>query len=247
MIEFELIKPGVEETAAGKEPKTSLAPILEIRNLKKSYRTPAGDIPALRGINLMVQRGEFVVVYGKSGAGKSTLINLMTGIDHADEGDILVNGLSLQGMDEDARARWRGLNMGIVFQFFQLLPSINLIRNITMPMEFCGQYSSLERKARAFQLLNQVGIGEHAQKKPAQISGGQQQRAAIARALANDPQILVADEPTGNLDSRTASEILDLFGQLTQQGKTLIIVSHDKTVAKRADSIVEIADGMIRK
>jgi putative ABC transport system ATP-binding protein len=219
--------------------------LIELRDLRKSYRTPAGPIFALKNINLSVQRGEFVAVMGKSGAGKSTLVNMIAGIDCPDSGEISINGVSIQRLSEDERARWRGLNMGVVFQFFQLLPSINLIRNITIPMEFCNRYTAPERKMRALSLLDQVGLGDHARKKPALISGGQQQRVAIARALANDPPLILADEPTGNLDSKTAAEILDLFSQLTRQGKTVLIVTHDKTVAARADRVVTLVDGEI--
>jgi len=220
-------------------------PLIELRDLCKSYQTPAGPIFALKNINLSVQRGEFVAVMGKSGAGKSTLVNMIAGIDCADSGEITINGVSIQRLSEDERARWRGLNMGVVFQFFQLLPSINLVRNITIPMEFCGRYTAPERKTRALSLLDQVGLGDHARKKPALISGGQQQRVAVARALANDPPLILADEPTGNLDSKTAAEILDLFSQLTRQGKTVLIVTHDKTVAARADRVVTLVDGEI--
>ena len=219
--------------------------LIELRDLRKSYRTPAGPIFALKNINLSVQRGEFVAVMGKSGAGKSTLVNMIAGIDSPDSGEIIINGVSIPDLNEDERARWRGLNMGVVFQFFQLLPSINLVRNITIPMEFCNRYSVPERKTRALFLLDQVGLSDHSRKKPALISGGQQQRVAVARALANDPPLILADEPTGNLDSKTAAEILDLFSQLTRQGKTVLIVTHDKTVAARADRVVTIVDGEI--
>jgi len=219
--------------------------LIELRDLRKSYHTPAGPIFALKNINLSVKRGEFVAVMGKSGAGKSTLVNMIAGIDCPDSGEITINGVSIQQLNEDERARWRGLNMGVVFQFFQLLPSINLVRNITIPMEFCNRYTAPERKTRALFLLDQVGLSDHARKKPALISGGQQQRVAVARALANDPDLIIADEPTGNLDSKTAAEILDLFCKLTQRGKTVLIVTHDKTVAARANRVVTIADGEI--
>jgi putative ABC transport system ATP-binding protein len=219
--------------------------LIELRDLRKSYHTPAGPIFALKNINLSVQRGEFVAIMGKSGAGKSTLVNMIAGIDRPDSGEIIINGVSVPHLNEDERARWRGLNMGVIFQFFQLLPSINLIRNITIPMEFCNCYTASERKTRAYSLLDQVGLSDHARKKPALISGGQQQRVAVARALANDPPLILADEPTGNLDSKTAAEILDLFSELTRQGKTVLIVTHDKSVAARADRVVTIVDGEI--
>ena len=211
--------------------------------MRKSYQSPAGPIRALNNINLSLRRGEFVAVMGKSGAGKSTLVNMIAGIDSPDSGEIIIDGVPIHRLNEDERARWRGLNMGIVFQFFQLLPSISLTKNVTIPMEFCNRFTAQERKTRALSLLNQVGILDHANKKPSLISGGQQQRVAVARALANDPTIVVADEPTGNLDSKTACEILDIFSGLSQQGKTILIVTHEKTVAARADRIVSIADG----
>jgi len=211
--------------------------------LRKSYQSPAGPIRALNNINLSLRRGEFVAVMGKSGAGKSTLVNMIAGIDSPDSGEIIIDGVPIHRLNEDERARWRGLNMGIVFQFFQLLPSISLTKNVSIPMEFCNRFTAQERKTRALSLLNQVGILDHANKKPSLISGGQQQRVAVARALANDPTIVIADEPTGNLDSKTACEILDIFSGLSQQGKTILIVTHDKTVAARADRIVSIADG----
>ena len=220
---------------------------IDTRQLVKVYKTAAGNYPALKGIDLQVKHGEFVAMLGKSGAGKSTLINLITGIDRPTAGEIVVNGTPIHHLSEDQRARWRGLNLGVVFQFFQLLPSLTLIENITLVMDFCSTYPLRERKARALHLLDQVGIVEHAYKIPSRISGGQQQRVAIARALANDPPVIVADEPTGNLDSRTAHEIFDLFASLVEQGKTLLVVTHDKEIAARAPRVVEMADGLIVK
>ncbi|HSD83043.1 MAG TPA: ABC transporter ATP-binding protein [Anaerolineae bacterium] len=221
--------------------------VIQTQQLVKVYQTAAGDYPALKGIDLQVKHGEFVAVLGKSGAGKSTMINLITGIDRPTSGEIVVNGTAIHHLHEDQRSRWRGLNLGVVFQFFQLLPSLTLIENITLVMDFCNTYPLRERKARALHLLDQVGIAEHAYKIPSRISGGQQQRVAIARALANDPPVIVADEPTGNLDSKTAHEIFDLFSHLVEQGKTLLVVTHDKEIAARATRVIEMADGQIVK
>ena len=220
--------------------------LIELRGLHKSYKTPAGDFPALKDINLHVDNGEFVAIIGKSGAGKSTLVNMIAGIDRPTKGEVFCAGDPLNRLSEDQRARWRGFNLGIVFQFFQLLPTLNLIENVTIPMDLCKTIPIQERRLRALSLLEQVGIAEHASKIPARISGGQQQRVAIARALANDPTVIIADEPTGNLDSRTAGEIYDLFSALVQQGKTLLVVSHDKELSRCASRVVEICDGQIR-
>jgi ABC-type lipoprotein export system ATPase subunit len=219
--------------------------LISLRDLHKDYVTPAGPFPALNGIDLSVERGEFLTVIGKSGAGKSTMINVITGIDSATSGEIVIDGAPLHAMTEDQVARWRGDNMGVVFQFFQLLPSLNLIENITLAMDFRNTYPLKERKERALHLLEQVGIADHAHKTPSKISGGQQQRAAIARALANDPQLILADEPTGNLDSRTAAGIINLFEQLVDQGKTLLLVTHDEEIAARSTRTVTIANGCI--
>jgi ABC-type lipoprotein export system ATPase subunit len=231
----------LDKTAATGRP----AYAIETRQLVKVYKTAAGDYTALKGIDLRVPHGEFIAVLGKSGAGKSTMINLITGIDRPTSGEIVVNGTAIHQLHEDQRARWRGRNLGVVFQFFQLLPSLTLIENITLVMDFNNTYPLRERKARALHLLDQVGIAEHAYKIPSRISGGQQQRVAIARALANDPPVLVADEPTGNLDSKTAHEIFDLFTSLVEQGKTLLVVTHDKEIAARAPRVIEMADGQI--
>jgi ABC-type lipoprotein export system ATPase subunit len=221
--------------------------IIELRRLFKSYPTPAGAMPALLGVDLSVTAGEFVAVVGKSGAGKSTLVNMITGIDRPDSGEIFIAGAELHHLSEDDRARWRGLNLGVVFQFFQLLPSISLVKNVTIPMEFCGVYTPKERRERALHILEQVGLAEHVHKRPSEISGGQQQRVAIARALANDPPILVADEPTGNLDSHTSDEIMDVFAGMVEQGKTLLIVTHDSGISERATRQVKIVDGLIEQ
>ena len=225
------------------EQKTSL---IELRDLRKSYQTPAGSISALKNINLSVQRGELVAVIGKSGAGKSTLVNMIAGIDCPDSGEIIINGVSIQRLNEDARARWRGLNMGVVFQFFQLLPSINLVRNITIPMEFCNRYTAPERKTRALALLDQVGLSDHARKKPALISGGQQQRVAIARALCMNPMIMLFDEPTSALDPEMIGEVLDVMKGLAKGGMTMMVVTHEIGFAREvADRIIFIDSGKI--
>ncbi len=218
---------------------------IELQDIVKTYQTPAGDFPALKGINLDVDEGEFVAVIGKSGSGKSTLINMLTGIDRQTSGRVLIGDTDLAKLNEGGLAEWRGHNVGIVFQFFQLLPTIRIIDNVMMPMDFCNTYRGRERRERALHLLDLVGIAEHAYKLPSEVSGGQQQRVAIARALANDPQMLVADEPTGNLDSKTANEIFDLFEVLVDQGKTLIMVTHDRDLASRVSRTIVLADGEI--
>ncbi|MDD5467076.1 MAG: ABC transporter ATP-binding protein [Anaerolineales bacterium] len=219
--------------------------IVELRGVSKVYPTAAGAFPALKDVDLNVKRGEFLTVLGKSGAGKSTLVNMVTLIDRPTSGEVIFEGAAVHALPEDEKARWRCRNLGVVFQFFQLLPTLNLYENITLAMDFCNAYPLKEQKERALHLLEQVGIAEHAYKVPAKISGGQQQRVAIARALANDPPLLAADEPTGNLDSRTADEIFDLFAALVEQGKTLLVVTHDKELAKRASRQVILVDGEV--
>lgn len=224
--------------------------VIELRAVEKVYSTAAGDFPALRGVDLQVQAGEFVGIIGKSGAGKSTLLNMITGVDHLTAGEVNVqtNGaaISLHHMSEDAIALWRGRNMGVVFQSFQLLPMLTLVENITLPMDLCGTFHPRLSRLRALELLRLVEIEEHADKLPAYISGGQQQRVAIARALANDPPILIADEPTGSLDSVTAEHIFDLFDHLVkEQGKTIVMVTHDQSLAPRFTRTLQIVDGML--
>lgn len=220
-------------------------PIITLREVDKSYVTPAGNYPALRDIDLEIRTGEFVAVMGKSGSGKSTLLNLIGGIDRPNHGEIVVAGASLQQMSETALARWRGKTVGVVFQFFQLLPTLTVSENIMLPMDFCNVRPAKERRQCALALLERVGIAEQADKLPATLSGGQQQRAAIARALANDPPIIIADEPTGNLDSTTASAVLDLFRQLTDLGTTVVIATHEQDILRVADRTVELADGRV--
>lgn len=221
------------------------SPLLEIRNLRKNYQTPAGVIEALRGVNLKLYPAEFVAVVGKSGAGKSTLVNLITGIDTITAGEIYFRGEAVHSLSDEEKTQWRGKNLGVVFQFFQLLPTLNLIENIKIAMDLQHVLNPLGRRERALELLDLVGIKEHANKVPAKISGGQQQRVAIARALANDPPLIVADEPTGNLDSQTAAEIFDLFATLAERGKTILMVTHDRGIEKWASRIIEIIDGMV--
>lgn len=224
--------------------------LIELRGVVKIYSTAAGDFPALRGINAQVQQGEFLGIIGKSGAGKSTLLNMINGVDHLTGGEVIVNSragsVSVHSLSEDALALWRGHTLGIVYQSFQLLPMLNLVENITLPIDLCGLYNARQSRERAMELLRLVELEEHARKLPAQISGGQQQRVAIARALANDPPILIADEPTGSLDSLTADHIFDVFERLAlEQQKTIIMVTHDTSLAGRFSRYLVLADGEI--
>ena len=219
--------------------------IIDLHDVNKSYKTAVGDYPALKSIDLQINAGEFVSIIGKSGSGKSTLLNMITGIDRPTAGEVFVNGTAVHQMNENRMARWRGNNLGIVFQFFQLLPMISVIENIMLPMDFCRTYPMNERRGRAMELLELVELSDHAHKLPTALSGGQQQRVAIARALANDPPIVIADEPTGNLDSKTAESVFALFNNLVAQGKTIIIVTHDSGLAKRTHRTALITDGEI--
>jgi ABC-type lipoprotein export system ATPase subunit len=220
-------------------------PMIDLRDVHKYYKTAVGDYHALNSIDLQIQAGEFVSIIGKSGSGKSTLLNMITGIDRPTSGEVHVNGTAVHGLNENRMARWRGKNLGIVFQFFQLLPTISVIENIMLPMDFCRTYPMREREKRALSLLEMVELADHAYKLPTALSGGQQQRVAIARALANDPPVVIADEPTGNLDSKTADSVFELFTNLVAQGKTIIIVTHDSALAKRTHRTALIADGEI--
>jgi putative ABC transport system ATP-binding protein len=222
-----------------------MAALIELQNVIKQYDTAAGPYLALKGIDLTIERGEFVAVVGKSGSGKSTLINMVTGIDRPTSGAVHVAGADLTKLNEGRMAVWRGRNLGIIFQFFQLLPTLTVVENVMLPMDFCNVGRPRERRERAMALLEQMELAHQADKLPNALSGGQQQRVAIARSLANDPPLLVADEPTGNLDSRTADAIFRLFEQLVADGKTVVMVTHDNDLAGRAGRAVTVADGMI--
>ncbi len=218
-------------------------PLIEMRGIHKVYKTHAGEFTALKEINADFYPGQFVSIIGKSGSGKSTLLNMITGIDRPSAGKIQIGDTFLQNLTESQFSEWRGKNLGIVFQFFQLLPMLSLLENTILPMDFCRMYTPPERESRARELLNMVGLGDFVEKLPAAVSGGQVQCAAIARALANDPPIIVADEPTGNLDSKTADMVLNLIDELVKQGKTVLVVTHDEAVARHASRTLVICDG----
>jgi putative ABC transport system ATP-binding protein len=228
-----------------KKDEENRSPIIDLRHVDKYYQSAAGDYHALKSIDLCICAGEFVSIIGKSGSGKSTLLNMMTGIDRPTTGEVYVNGTPIHGMTENQLAGWRGESLGIIFQFFQLLPALNLKQNVILPMDLAGKYRRKERHERAEHLLEIVGLADQMHKLPSMVSGGQQQRAAIARALANDPPVLIADEPTGNLDSKTATTVFALFNQLVAEGKTVIIVTHDSSLARHAHRTALIADGEI--
>ena len=217
-------------------------PLISLRKVGKSYVTPAGLYPALREIDLEIDAGEFVALVGKSGSGKSTLLNLIGGIDRPSQGEVIVAGAAVHQVPESALARWRGKTVGVVFQFFQLLPTLTIAENVMLPMDFCKVRPARQRRPHALELLDLVGITDQADKLPSALSGGQQQRAAIARALANDPQIVIADEPTGNLDSVTARAVLDLFRKLIALGSTVVIATHERDISG-IDRTVELVDG----
>jgi putative ABC transport system ATP-binding protein len=222
-------------------------PIIRIRDVVKSFPVGNTAVTILKGISFDVQPGEFVSIVGPSGNGKSTLLNMITGIDRPTSGEILVTGELVHRMSEDQLAMWRGEHVGIIFQFFQMLPALSLLQNVILPMDLANHLPARERRARALALLDRVGLGDQADKLPSQVSGGQQQRAAIARALANDPPLVIADEPTGNLDSRTSHDVFDLFTHVVGTGKTLLMVTHDKELAARIPRVVEIVDGRITR
>jgi putative ABC transport system ATP-binding protein len=221
--------------------------VIEMRDVHKAYEAGAGSVTILKKISFRVSAGEFVSVVGPSGSGKSTLLNMVTGIDRPTAGEVYVGGQAVHDLSEDQLARWRGRHVGVIFQFFQLLPTLTVLENVMLPMEFCNVHRKHERRARAMHLLDQVGIADQADKLPSALSGGQQQRAAIARALANDPPIIVGDEPTGNLDTTTANEVLSLFGNLVSDGKTLMIVTHDQRLSARTARVLHLLDGRLHR
>ena len=229
-----------KEAGAGAESQ-----LIGLRNVTKAYEVAGGNFVALKNVDMQVGAGKFVAVVGKSGSGKSTLINMITGIDNPTSGEVWVASTPVHGLDQEQLAAWRGKNVGVVFQFFQLLPTLTVMENIVLPMDFCNAFPPRERNTRAMSLLEKVGIAEQANKLPANLSGGQQQRAAIARALANDPQILVADEPTGNLDSHTSDAVMQLFADLAAEGKTVVMVTHERDLSRFFTRTIMLSDGAI--
>jgi putative ABC transport system ATP-binding protein len=220
-------------------------PAVHLRHVVKTYESPSRPFTALHDINLSVQTGEFVAVVGKSGSGKTTLLNVLAGIDRPTGGEIAVAGTPVHSMSESQLAEWRGRTIGLVFQFFQLLPTLTVAENVMLAMDFANIIPAPERRSRAMELLARVGIGTQADKLPSSLSGGEQQRAAIARALANDPPILLADEPTGNLDEQTRTSVLELFDTLHAEGRTVIVVTHERDISRYAGRLVTLVDGRI--
>jgi putative ABC transport system ATP-binding protein len=239
----------METSLAGKKQVIAMPvaerPLIELRKVSKAYDVAAGKFLALKEVDMGADAGEFVAVVGKSGSGKSTLINMITGIDTPTSGEVFVAGTAVHEMDQEQLAVWRGHNVGVVFQFFQLLPTLTVAENIVLPMDFCNTFPVNERRGRAISLLEKVGIAEQADKLPSDLSGGQQQRAAIARALANDPPLIVADEPTGNLDSATSDAVMQLFANLAAEGKTVLMVTHERDLTQYFTRSIALADGVI--
>ena len=219
------------------------APLIDVQDVTRTYRSGRSDVPALRGVSMRVEQGEWVAIVGPSGCGKSTLLNLLSGIDQPDSGSVYVQDRRIDVLSQDALARWRGRAVGIVFQFFQLMPTLTAIENVLLPMDLVGYGTS--RRARALDLLQRVGVDDLAQHLPSELSGGEQQRVAIARALANDPPLLLADEPTGNLDRRSGAVVIELLQGLWQEGRSIIMVTHDEQVAAQAQRVITMQDGSI--
>jgi putative ABC transport system ATP-binding protein len=221
------------------------SPAIVLRDVAKTYPSAAGGFTALAGLTLSVDQGAFVAVVGPSGSGKSTLLGLLAGIDRPTRGEVLIGGTAIHALSERALSRWRGRSVGIVFQFFQLLPTLTAAENVMLPMDFCGTWPARERRGRALALLERLGVADQADKLPVTLSGGQQQRVAVARALANEPRLLLADEPTGNLDSRTSEGLLELFAGLVEDGRTLVMVTHERAATQLASRTVLLEDGRV--
>jgi putative ABC transport system ATP-binding protein len=221
------------------------APMIDLAGVERTYRVGRIDFPALRGVDLRIAAGELVAIVGPSGSGKTTILNLVAGIDRPTSGSVMVDGLRIDALSEEALAAWRGAHVGIVFQFFQLLPTLTALENAVLPLDFARRGSRRERYERARLNLDVVGLGDKADHLPAELSGGEQQRVAIARALACDPKLVVGDEPTGNLDSVTAGEMLELFERLNDEGKTVVYVTHDRELSARAHRTISIRDGLV--
>jgi ABC-type lipoprotein export system ATPase subunit len=228
---------------SAKSHSTHADDMIRIQRVVKTFKSGAGEVTVLKGVDLTIKRGEFTAIVGKSGSGKSTLLNMITGIDHPTDGKVIVNGTDIYAVTESQRSFWRGQNLGIVFQFFQLLPMLTLLENVMLPMDYIQMYAFDERPKYAMELLKLVGLADQAQKLPLAVSTGQQQMTAIARALATDAPLLVADEPTGNLDSKTASHMIDVFDELMRRGKTIVMVTHDPSLTARTSRTIIISDG----
>jgi putative ABC transport system ATP-binding protein len=220
-------------------------PLIQVSNLVKTYETPAGPINVLRGIDLEIQPGSFMALVGPAGGGKTTFLNMITGIDKPTTGEVIVGGVDVSKSSEKKLTRWRGRNIGVVFQFFQLLPTLTVLENVLMPMDFCNVYAPNERHDKAMALLERFDIADQAHKSPDKLSGGQQQRVAIARALANDPPLIIGDEPTGNLDRMSAAVVFDTFFEMQEQGHTIIIVTHDREIVRDVPAVLQMKDGLI--
>jgi putative ABC transport system ATP-binding protein len=238
-MDIEMVERGLIQNTNGSRA------LIDLQQVVKIYNGQAGAVTALKGVDLQVKRGEFLVVTGKSGSGKTTLVNMIAGLDRSTSGEVWVSGAPLHRYTPDKAAKWRGQSMGVVFQSFELLPTLTVLQNVMLPMDFAHRYSLHEQRQRAMHLLEQVEIAEHARKLPAALSGGQQQRVAIARAMANDPAILVADEPTGSLDSITAAAVVDLFTEFVEQGRTVLLVTHDLDIAQLGSRTITLSDGEI--
>jgi putative ABC transport system ATP-binding protein len=226
-------------------PSPIASPVIELRHVTKTYPVAGGAFTALSDVSLTIARGEFAAIVGQSGSGKSTLLGLLAGIDRPTRGEVFIDGAAVHAMSESAMSAWRGRAVGIVFQFFQLLPTLSAAENVMLPMDFCRTYRPRERRERALALLDRLGVADQADKLPSRLSGGQQQRVAIARALANAPKLLLADEPTGNLDSRTAAAMLEVLAGLGREGQTVVLVTHERSALSYATCSIELADGRV--